>query len=214
MVTKGQYLERPTLIPLAGGLVLEGVAHRGDRAVGLLILPPPPFEGSGMDHVAAAEIAFATSREGHPTLRFNYRGVGGSQGQQSRSAEAWLEDATAALDLAIDNARGTGAVVASIGASDAVALELAARREVAGLALVSPSVVRPGDLAFGPLAVVLPELEFSADLAAWRAALERLDGELTVVSQATSTFLRGLPMVGQAVAALVARASLATARTD
>lgn len=209
MVTQGQYVERPTLIPVERGLVLEGVAHRGDRAPGLLILPPPPIEGGGMDHVAAAEIAFATSRAGHPTLRFNYRGVGASQGQRTREVEAWLEDAAAALALAIDNAGGTGAVVASIGASDAVALELAARRSVAGLILVSPSVVRPGDLVRAhvpsrPLAVVLAELELSeAELDDWRTTLERLGAELTVVSGATSAFLRNLPMVGKAVAALV-----------
>lgn len=164
-----------------------------------------------MDHVAAAEIAFATSRAGHPTLRFNYRGVGASQGQATREVGAWLEDAAAALALAIDNAGGTGAVVASIGASDAVALELAARRRVAGLVLVSPSVVRPDDLVrvhalSWPLAVVLPELEFAeGELADWRMILERLGAELTVVSGATSTFLRNLPMVGKAVAALVGR---------
>ena len=40
MVMKGQFLERPTLIPLANGLVLEGVSHRGERQPGVLVLPP------------------------------------------------------------------------------------------------------------------------------------------------------------------------------
>ena len=84
MVMKGQYLERPTLIPLANGLVLEGVSHRGEKRPGLLVLPPPPLEGSGMDHVVGAELAYAVSHAGFPTLRFNYRGVGGSQGEPSR----------------------------------------------------------------------------------------------------------------------------------
>jgi hypothetical protein len=124
MVLKGQFLERPTLIPLDGGLVLEGVSHRGELRPGLLVLPPPPIEGSGMDHVVGAELAFAVSRHGHPTLRFNYRGVGGSQGQPSKRPEDWLEDARAALQLAMDNTEGQRAVVASIGASDAVAFRL------------------------------------------------------------------------------------------
>lgn len=218
-MTTGQYLERPTLIPLPGGLVLEGLAHRGARAPGLLVLPPPPVEGGGMDHVVGAELAFAVSRQGHSTLRFNYRGVGGSQGAVRRSAEAWLEDATEALALAQDNAGSAPAAVASIGASDAVALELARRGVVAGVILVSPSLVRPEDLDRleappWPLGVILPELAATPGLGAWSRAVERLHGELTVVPQATAAYARNLPLVGKAAAALVARASRSTARRD
>ena len=165
-----------------------------------------------MDDVVAAELAFAASRAGHPTLRFNYRGVGASQGTVARDPEAWLEDAMAALELASDNAHGAGAVVASIGASDAVALELAKRRTVAGLVLVSPSVLGPGDFAqlSWPLGVVLPELDSTDAVLSWRAAAQRLDVQVTVVPGATRVYARNLPVVGKAVAALLARASLRT----
>ena len=208
MVLKGQFLERPTLIPLAGGLVLEGVSHRGELRPGLLVLPPPPVEGSGMDHVVGAELAFAVSRLGHPTLRFNYRGVGGSQGAVSKQPAAWLEDARAALELARDNADGHVVVVASIGASDAVALKLAELEPVAALALINPSIVTPGDLSSVavPLAVIVAELDPTQDRAAWSVALEPHDGVLTVVAGATPTYQRGLPEVGKAVASLVGRA--------
>ena len=106
MVMKGQFLERPTLIPLPSGLVLEGVSHRGERRPALLVLPPPHLEGGGMDHVVGAELAFAVSRVGHPTLRFNYRGVAGSQGEVSKRPGDWLEDAREALKLARENADG------------------------------------------------------------------------------------------------------------
>jgi alpha/beta superfamily hydrolase len=205
VVSKGQYLERPTLIPVAGGLVLEGVSHRGSLRPGLLVLPPPPVEGSGMDHVVGAELAFAASHLGFPTLRFNYRGVGGSQGAPSRDVEAWLADARAALELAEDNAGGHRAVVAAIGASDAVALELARRGVVAGLVLINPSVVRPTDLAGAgvPLGVVLAEEDPANAPGDWSRALLPLEGALTVVPGATRTFQRNLPMVGKAVAALL-----------
>jgi pimeloyl-ACP methyl ester carboxylesterase len=205
MVVKGQYLERPTLIPVRDGLVLEGVSHRGSLRPGLLVLPPPPVEGSGMDHVVGAELAFAASHQGHPTLRFNYRGVGGSQGARSRDAEAWLEDALAALELAQDNAGGQLALVASIGASDAVALHLAARVPVAGVALINPRVVGPGDLGGVRVlvGVVLAGEEPGHPPRAWAEALAPLEGALTVVPGATRTYQRNLPLVGKAVVALL-----------
>jgi alpha/beta superfamily hydrolase len=208
MVLKGQYLERPTLISVAGGLVLEGVSHRGDRRPGLLVLPPPPVEGSGMDHVVGAELAFAVSQAGHPTLRFNYRGVGASQGQPSKDVEALFVDAQAALELAADNAGGVAPVVASIGASDAVALRLAQECRVAGLALVNPSLVVAEDLAAAPalpVAVVIAELDDRQDRGGWARVLEARDGLFTVVPGATRAYQRNLPMVGKAVVALLDR---------
>lgn len=208
MVLKGQFLERPTLIPVAGGLVLEGVSHRGEKRPGLLVLPPPPVEGSGMDHVLAAEIAFAAAHAGHPTLRFNYRGVGASQGTPARQVEALFDDALAALELAVDNAGGAAPVIASIGASDAVALRLARERPVAGLAFVSPSLVVAADLAALPalaVAVVVAELDEQQDRGHWAAALEALEGHFTVVPGATRAYQRNLPLVGKAVAGLLHR---------
>jgi alpha/beta superfamily hydrolase len=211
MVMKGQYLERPTLIPLANGLVLEGVSHRGELRPGLLVLPPPPIEGSGMDHVVGAELAYAVSHQGHPTLRFNYRGVGGSQGQPSRTPLEWVEDARAALQLAMDNTAGHRAVIASIGASDAVALRLAEQVPLAGLILINPSMAQPSDfegrdsLAW-PLAVIVAELDETQDRGRWAAALERHEGVFTVVPGATRTYQRNLPLVGKAAASLVGRA--------
>ena len=211
MVQKGQYLERPTLIPLANGLVLEGVSHRGEKRPGLLVLPPPPIEGSGMDHVVGAELAYAVSHQGHPTVRFNYRGVGGSQGEPSRSPLEWVEDAAAALQLAMDNTEGQLAVIASIGASDAIALRLAQTTKVAGLILINPTTARPSDFedrsSLGwPLAVIVAEHDERQDRGRWAAVLERLGGSLTVVPGASRTYQRNLPIVGKAAASLVGRA--------
>lgn len=212
MVLKGQFLERPTLIPLANGLVLEGVSHRGEKRPGLLVLPPPPIEGSGMDHVVGAELAWAVSQAGHPTLRFNYRGVGGSQGQPSRTPNDWLDDATAALELAQDNTGGARVVVASIGASDAVLLKLSQLAPLAGVVLINPSLARPGDFEARdelpwPLGVVLAEHDEGHDRGHWAAVLGRLDARMSVIPGATRSFQRNLPQVGQAVAALVAAAT-------
>ncbi len=208
MVLKGQFLERPALIPTEGGLVLEGTSHRGNLTPPLLVLPPAPAEGGGMDHVVAAELVFAAARNGHPTLRFNYRGVGGSQGARARSPEALLADARAAYELASDNARGAACVIAALGASDIVALKLAIAVGAAGVLLVNPTLASPSDAATlrVPVSVVLPEHDSVAvprlDWAEWLAA--RGD-RLTVVPGADRSYQRHLVMVGQAAAQFLAQ---------
>ncbi|MBL8919199.1 MAG: alpha/beta hydrolase [Myxococcaceae bacterium] len=206
MVMKGQFLERPTLIPLGNGLVLEGVAHRGGQRPGVLVLPPTPAEGSGMDHVVGAEIAFAVSQAGHQCLRFNFRGVGGSQGRPAASELELLEDAVAAWELARDNANGVPPVVVSVGGSDRVALRLVVEVAVAGWALIHPQLAPFHPPV--PHVVVLPELEGAAPRQAWSAQLE--DGCLSVILGADRTYHRNLPQVGKAVVALTRRVGAAS----
>lgn len=209
MVSKGQFLERPTLIPTGDGVVLEGLSHRGTLRPPLLVLPPPPAEGSGMDHVVGAELAFAVSHAGFPTLRFNYRGVGGSQGRRAARPEELLEDALAALELARDNAGGAVPAVVSIGASDSVALRLASLAPLLALGFVNPSLVSPDELVGLPpalaVAVIIGEHDERQDRAAWASALAPSGGQLEVVPGAGRTYQRNLPMVGKAMVALLAR---------
>jgi hypothetical protein len=203
MVLKGQFLERPTLIPLASGEVLEGVSHRGSVAPGVLVVPPVPAEGSGMDHVIAAEIAFAVSRHGHQCLRFNFRGVGASQGALSSSEDALFDDVVAAWELARDNAEGGRPLVVSIGGSDRLVARLVTRDPTAavGWALIQPSL--PAfDLGL-PRVVISPELDRSFDRRAWSACLG--EGELVVLQGTDRGYQRNLPQVGKVVAALARR---------
>jgi alpha/beta superfamily hydrolase len=200
LVFKGQFLERPTLIP-SGGVVLEGLSHRGHRRPLLLILPPPLAQGGGMDHVVAAELAWAAASRDFPTLRFNYRGVGGSQGQRGRG-KTLLEDAAAALQLGKENSEGGPVAVVALGASARVALAL--EEKVGGLAfiaLVSPSELTVEELGFAAakLLVVFPEESRPADLSAWAAAIEPHGGHVEVIHGADVAFLKQLPEVGKAV---------------
>ena len=92
MVAPGQFLERSVAIPTAGGLVLDGLYHRGVRAPACVLAAPHPALGGSMTVPAINELAWALTRAGHPTLRFDYRGVGASQGtSQHRGAllEEW-----------------------------------------------------------------------------------------------------------------------------
>ena len=183
MVAKGQYLERPTVIPVAG-VVMEALSHRGTLTPSLLILPPTPSEGGSMDHIVGAELSWAAAREGFPTLRFNWRGVGASQGKRGQFKDL-LEDAQAALAASTENV-GSAPFLAAIGGAASVALEL--KNQAAGVCLIGPDIdVWPQDV----WAIV-----------GQRAKPQKFDASsprITVIPEADSSFQRNLPMVGKAV---------------
>jgi uncharacterized protein len=198
MVTRGQFLERPALIPVTE-VVMEGLWHRGDRQPPLLIIPPSPEEGGSMDHVVAAEAAWAAATRGFPTLRFNFRGTGGSQGERSTGAEL-LTDAEAALRLLSENTGVACAACLAIGASARVALELARRHPgVRGLCLVSPVEIGPADLAGIriPLRVILGENDLRQPRVALAAAVTEAGGRFELIDRADQTFTTNLPEVGR-----------------
>jgi len=206
VVLKGQFLERPTLIPV-GGVVLEGLWHRGKASPPLLIVPPPAGEGGSMDHVVAAELAWAAATAGFPTLRFNFRGVGASQGARGGSADR-AEDARAALQLLQENTGAEAAVVASIGGSAALGLELlAGLPALRGLALAAPTGIAPERLAGvdRALAVVVGELDERLPRAALAEAVTQAGGRLAVIEKADAAFTRSLPEVGKVVVHLLKR---------
>jgi len=205
MVTRGQFLERPTLIQV-GPDVLEGLSHRGVCAPALLVLPPDPALGGDMQHVVAAEFAWAATQAGHATLRFNHRGVGASQGERGE-ASARVEDARAALGLLLENCGAATAVVAALPGAAPVAFSLAASApQVRALVLVSPSALEARALdALGlPVRVIVGAVEAWRPSDAVSAALTRHGGAVEVIEHADQRFLRSLPQVGRAVTALMA----------
>ncbi len=201
MVMKGQFLERPTLIPV-GKRVLEGLWHRGAQRPGVLIVPPRPDEGGGMDHVIAAELAWAVASAGHPTLRFNFRGVGASQGERGDDATL-LADATAALRVLEENLGEGDAVVVSIGDSAPVAVALSQREAgVTGLCFVAPGALPTAALASlrVPFRIVVAQHDDGNDRAALAEVAAQTGGSLEVIEGADRTFNKNLPHVGRAVA--------------
>ncbi|AFE04983.1 hypothetical protein COCOR_03028 [Corallococcus coralloides DSM 2259] len=207
MVQKGQFLERSTLIPVgSAGTVMEGTVHRGQKSPPLLILPPRPEEGGGMDHVLAAEVAFAVARAGFPTLRFNHRGVGASQGVRGTGG-ALVEDAEAAMRVALENAGTTALAVASLHGGARVALALQERHPaVGGLCLVAPDVDPLSLVRLScPLLVIVGAEDTRVPRAALAAAVAEAGGDLEVIDDAGATFHRNLPQVGRAAAAWLQR---------
>ena len=209
MVQKGQFLERATLIPV-GREVMEATTHRGNQRPPLLILPPRPEEGGGMDHVIAAELVWHAANTGFPTLRFNYRGVGASQGKRG-PFESLVQDADAALQVLLENTGSPSVAVATLYGGARVALALLARRpEVAGVALVAPADVAPEELerVKRPLLVVVgTESTGLPHASAVASAVAGAGGELEVVEDAGPTFHRSLPAVGRTVATWLRRLS-------
>lgn len=96
--------EKGTTIPWLGeageqGEALEGlfIAGAGEPAAGAVIAPPHPLHGGSMDSPVVAELAWACTRAGLASLRFNWRGVGGSSGAPSGELATGAEDLGAAL---------------------------------------------------------------------------------------------------------------------
>src|SRR2546430_969342 len=75
MVLSGQYLERSVVVG-----ELDALYHRGTREPPCAIAAPHPALGGSMLSPVVAELAWALTRAGHPTMRFDYRGVGASRG--------------------------------------------------------------------------------------------------------------------------------------
>ncbi len=156
-----------------------------------------------MESAVIAELAWAVTRAGHPTLRFNYRGVGGSQGRfdEGDGAYADLEKAAHHLRACLD-ADGDGDGRASpalalvglgLGAHLGTRLALDDGR-MSPLILLDPAIeghTLPSMAALGD--VVLIQAEHDAPIALPHA-------RRVVVPGADRTFLRGLVNLGKIVA--------------
>ncbi len=200
MVLRGQFLERPALIQV-GDYLLDGLSHRGDGHPPLLILPPHPGEGPGMDHPLCAEIAWAAATAGFPTLRFNFRGVGASQGKRS-GPETDLEDADAAVRLLMENAAVASAAALGISGSGATTLELLKLHPgLSGICLVQPveDVVSDLPRLSIPLLLVIGEADSSIPSAALVASATEAGGRVELIPNLDARLGRGLSDVGRAV---------------
>jgi len=93
-------------------------ASAGDRAPIALLLHPHPQHGGTMHNKVVYTLNLAFQKAGFSTLRFNFRGVGRSQGSYGRG-EGELQDAASALDWIqqnLPNSRGCWIAGFSFGA--------------------------------------------------------------------------------------------------
>ncbi|MBT5413587.1 MAG: alpha/beta hydrolase [Rhodospirillaceae bacterium] len=112
---------------------------RGDNPPIALMLHPHPEHGGNMNNKVVYTLYHAFLKLGFTTLRFNFRGVGRSQGRFARG-EGELSDAAAALDwlqATSPNARGCWIAGFSFGAW--IGMQLLMRRpEIEGFISIAP----------------------------------------------------------------------------
>ena len=83
-----------------GDLTLSGLFNRGDKNSGVVVTHPHPLYGGDMYNSVVETLVQAYSRQGYATLRFNFRGVGQSQGKYD-DGRGEQEDVAAALSWLI-----------------------------------------------------------------------------------------------------------------
>ena len=125
----------------SNGLTLEGVVHRPAGASlypAVVVCHPHPLYGGDMGSSVVVAICEGLGAEGIGALRFNFRGVGGSEGSFGGGSEE-RGDVRAALDYLEGEPGVDGGRIGLAGYSFGALVALAAVDErVRGLAAVSP----------------------------------------------------------------------------
>lgn len=164
----------------SGRLMLEGMLARGERPFSLLMLHPHPQYGGDMDNHVVTAICATFAAAGASTLRFNFRGTGGSPGAYD-GGKGEARDAVAAAAYLRHTTGGHPLILAGYSFGAIVAASAAADITPAALALVSPP--RGGEYARIPAGVRVLAVTGSSDSIAPPESLEALAtaGARTVV---------------------------------
>ena len=142
-------IEQAAIVPVQDGesmLALEAVwlappaaSREADAPTPLAVVAAPhPSYGGSLDNPVVTEIAHALRGCGAGTLRFNWRGVGASQGEVSADVEQAAADFTAALDHVDQGGPLIGAGY-SFGAATAVRVALRDPRVRALVLVAAPA---------------------------------------------------------------------------
>ncbi len=153
-----------------------------------------------------AEIAWAVTRAGHATLRFDYPGVGGSPGSfdEDGAVDAFCS-AHRHLGLSVgqgDESMAPGVAVVAVGWGAQVAAAGAATVSVDRMILVQPptSIWPRLDTFEGPVLAVLAAADPpDVRAAASQGAADRSNGAVEVIAHADAAFRSGLVSLGQLV---------------
>ena len=130
----------------AKGLKFEGVVAQPEGLAGpmpaVVVCHPHPTRGGNMDNNVVLTLAYSLVDQGFATLRFNFRGVGNSQGQHTEG-ESEYEEVLGALDLMKAWPGVDGRRLGLTGYSFSAGLILgnaSLQKRARALALVSPSL--------------------------------------------------------------------------
>ena len=190
--------EQAITIPVASSedLVLEGVWQAGGTR-GAVIAPPHPLYGGSLEHPVVNEVAYALYRAGFSSVRFNWRGVGASQGASSGDVLVAERDYRAALEHLAASVDGPLLAAGySFGAAAALRVALGDER-VRSLILVAPPVAMIRELPLekfeGPMHVFVGQDDTYAPVAELSELLAQLPSAcLEVIPKTDHFFARGL----------------------
>ena len=122
-------------------LVEEPALASGRPSVAAVLCHPHPLFGGTLHNKVVHTLARTLRAEGAATLRFNFRGVGASEGIHDNGAGE-LQDALAAIAWARLHWSGLPLVLAGFSFGGAVAIEAAGAAAPAWLITVAPAVER------------------------------------------------------------------------
>lgn len=133
----------------SSGLSLEGVVTQPDTEgdwVGIVLCSPEPQLGGTMESPVIGALVRGLAERGFATLRFNYRGIGASEGE-SGLGHGELDDARAAMKMlqswpGIDESKIV-TVGYSFGAGINARLALREKKSIRITVCVSPSLTLP-----------------------------------------------------------------------
>lgn len=146
--------ERLVTLAARDGVALEGRLAMPDAPRGgVVVCHPHPLYGGDLGNPVVARIVEACAGRGLATLRFNFRGVGASEGTHDGGG-AERGDVLGALDhLRVLLGRDARVALAGYSFGAAVAGAAApAATDLAALALIAPPLAVAGDKALAPLA--------------------------------------------------------------
>jgi hypothetical protein len=204
--------EQPASFTTTDDVTLEGrLALPVSPVAGLVVCHPHPLYGGDMENPVVIRVAEVCQARGFATLRFNFRGVGGSAGRHGggKGEELDVEAALAHLRAALAPGAPLGLAGYSFGAAVTARVATRATTPLAGLALIAPPVANTGldaFLALGSLPMPLLIVAGSRDDYCPRSALDTLRHGLPamtlhIVEGADHFFFGKLFPLGEAVAA-------------
>jgi uncharacterized protein len=131
--------EQPTRLAVATDLSLEALLAVPDTpSAGVVICHPHPLYGGDMDNPVVVRVQEVCAGLGLATLRFNFRGVGGSGGAHAGGVGE-QDDARAALEALARAARGAPTAIAGYSFGARIAAQVACGDPgIGGLALIAP----------------------------------------------------------------------------
>jgi alpha/beta superfamily hydrolase len=129
------------------GLSLEGAVDEPAVAAGTLLLcHPHPKMGGTMNAPLLLALRDAVMEQGWRAVRFNFRGVGGSEGDSGEGDEE-INDAVGALGFA--RSFGDRVAIAGWSFGAAVAIRVAAEHEVVACVAIAPAIERREGITAG-----------------------------------------------------------------